>query len=349
MKTEQLNYFLPQELIAQQPASVRSDSKLLVLERATGKIVDSQFSDVANFLSAGDCLVLNDTKVLPARFFVRRDTGGKLEGLFLAQNPDGTWEIMLKGTRKLNVGDTIVLKDKQRNDFCPAVLLEKQGEGRCRLELEADLGTEAVLEEVGFPPLPPYIKRDDDPALAKVDKQRYQTVYARRPGAVAAPTAGLHFTEGLIGQLKRAGVCFAYITLHVGAGTFKPVTVENLEEHQIHREQFSIDEENVRIIDKARKEGGRIIPVGTTSTRTLETIAADSKIKAVEGSTDLFITPGYEFKITDAMITNFHLPKSTLLALVGAFAGLDNVLAAYKHAIEKRYRFYSYGDAMLII
>jgi S-adenosylmethionine:tRNA ribosyltransferase-isomerase len=349
METERLNYSLPPELVAQQPASVRTDSRLLVLERATGKIIDSQFNNIVDFLSAGDCLVLNDTKVLPARFFARRITGGKLEGLFLAQNSDGTWEIMLKGTRKLSPGDLVILKNKERSDFCEALLLEKQAQGRCRLQLKIDTEAETVLEEIGFPPLPPYIKRDDDPTTAQKDKQRYQTVYARRTGAVAAPTAGLHFTEDLIEQLKRAGICFAYITLHVGAGTFKPVTTDNLEEHQIHQEQFSIDEENVRIINAAKSKGARIIPVGTTSTRTLETIAADSEIKAAKGSTDLFITPGYEFRMTDAMITNFHLPKSTLLALVGAFAGLDNVLAAYKHAIEQRYRFYSYGDAMLII
>jgi S-adenosylmethionine:tRNA ribosyltransferase-isomerase len=349
MKTEQLNYFLPPELVAQQPVSVRTDSRLLVLNRATGGVLDSRFSNIADFLSAGDCLVLNNTKVLPARFFAKRDTGGKLEGLFLARNPDGAWEIMLKGVRKLGVGDTIILKDREKCDFCEAVLLEKQGQGRCLLRLQIDSDTETVLERIGFPPLPPYIKRDDDPDLARIDEQRYQTVYARYAGAVAAPTAGLHFTEELIEQLKRAGICFAYITLHVGAGTFKPVTVENLEDHQIHQERFSIDEENAHIINAAKSKGGRIIPVGTTSTRTLETIASGSGIKAARGSTDLFITPGYQFKITDAMITNFHLPKSTLLALAGAFAGLDNILAAYKHAIEQRYRFYSYGDAMLII
>jgi S-adenosylmethionine:tRNA ribosyltransferase-isomerase len=349
MKTEKLNYYLPSELIAQHPLAVRSDSRLLVLNRATGEILDSRFSNIGDFLSPGDCLVLNDTKVLPARFFARRTTGGKLEGLFLAQNTDRTWDTMLKGTRKLNPGEILILKDKQKADFCKAVLLEKQARGRCRLKLKTQADTETVLDKIGFPPLPPYIKRDDDLALAKMDKLRYQTVYARHTGAVAAPTAGLHFTERLIEQLKQTGICFAYITLHIGTGTFKPVTTENLEDHQIHQERFSIDEENVRIINAAKSKGGRIIPVGTTSTRTLETIAAGSKINAVSGTTSLFIKPGYKFKITDAMITNFHLPKSTLLALVVAFAGLDNILAAYNHAIEQRYRFYSYGDAMLII
>jgi S-adenosylmethionine:tRNA ribosyltransferase-isomerase len=349
MKTEKLNYYLPPELIAQHPLRIRSDSRLLVLNRTTHEIFDSRFGNIGDFLLPGDCLVLNDTKVLPARFFARRATGGKLEGLFLAENSDRTWDIMLKGTRKLNPGDLLILQDKQRGDFCKAILLEKQSEGKCLLRLKTEADTETVLDKIGFPPLPPYIKRDDDPTLAEMDKLRYQTVYARHTGAIAAPTAGLHFTDRLIEQLKQAGICFAYITLHVGTGTFKPITTENLENHQIHQERFSIDEENAQIINTTKNQGGRIIPVGTTSTRTLETIASGSKIKAVTDSTGLFIKPGYKFKITDAMITNFHLPKSTLLALVAAFAGLDNILAAYNHAIEQRYRFYSYGDAMLII
>jgi len=322
---------------------------LLVLNRSAGDIFDSRFSSIGNFLSTGDCLVLNDTKVLPARFFARRTTGGKLEGLFLTGNSDNNWVVMLKGTRRLNPGDILILKDRQKADFCRAELLEKQARGRCLLRLKTEADTETVLDKIGFPPLPPYIKRDDDPAAADIDKTRYQTVYARKTGAVAAPTAGLHFTKPLIEQLKQAGISFAYITLHVGAGTFKPVTAEELDGHQIHQERFSIDQENARIINTAKNKGGRIIPVGTTSTRTLETIAAGPQIKPATGSTGLFIKPGYKFKITDAMITNFHLPKSTLLALVAAFAGLENILAAYNHAIEQRYRFYSYGDAMLLI
>ena len=349
MKTEKLNYYLPQELIAQHPCPVRSNSRLLVLNRSTGDTIDSRFSSVGDFLSPGDCLVLNDTKVLPARFFARKTTGGKLEGLFLGQNSDNNWIVMIKGARRLSAGEIIILKDRQKNDFCETELLEKQARGRCLLRLKTAADTEAVLEAVGYPPLPPYIKRDDDPARADIDKTRYQTVYARKNGAIAAPTAGLHFTEPLIEQLLQAGISFAYITLHVGAGTFKPVTAENLDNHQIHQEQFSIDKENARIINTAKNRGGRIIPVGTTSTRTLETLAARPPIVATTGSTELFIKPGYKFKITDAMITNFHLPKSTLLALVGAFAGLENILAAYNHAILQQYRFYSYGDAMLII
>jgi S-adenosylmethionine:tRNA ribosyltransferase-isomerase len=228
-------------------------------------------------------------------------------------------------------------------------VLEKKQDGKCRLRLEASEDVETILDNVGFPPLPPYIKRGDDTQIAAADRIRYQTVYARKPGAVAAPTAGLHFTEELIKRLKRAGICFAYLTLHVGTGTFKPVTTENVEEFQIHKEQFSIDKENAMIINAAKSKGGRIIPVGTTSTRVLETIACNSQIEAATDTTELFITPGYKFKITDAMITNFHLPKSTLLALVSAFAGLEKILTAYKHAVEERYRFFSYGDAMLII
>jgi S-adenosylmethionine:tRNA ribosyltransferase-isomerase len=293
--------------------------------------------------------VLNDTKVLQARFFGRRSTGGKAEGLFLAETETGIWQVLLKAARKVKSGDVLYLKDKAKKDFCRTVVLEREAEGRCRLKLETDANVETILDKIGFPPLPPYIKRDDDLAAAEIDERRYQTVYAKIPGAVAAPTAGLHFTKPLIERLKRAGVCFAYITLHVGTGTFKPITTENLEDHEMHQEQFSIDEENTRIINAAKDKGGRIIAVGTTSIRALETVAANSHIEANSSETTLFIKPGYKFKIVDAMITNFHLPKSSLLALVAAFAGLDNILAAYNHAIEQRYRFYSYGDAMLII
>jgi len=349
MRTEKLSYDLPQELIAQEPLSVRSDSRLLVQKRAGDGILDSRFSHIGDFLLPGDCLVLNDTKVMPARFFAHRPTGARLEGLFLSEDADGVWTVYLKGTHKLKPGEAVFLKDKHKTDFCQAVLLEKAKEGKCRLQIKSDADAHTVLEIIGFPPLPPYIKRDDDPARAASDASRYQTVYARQAGAVAAPTAGLHFTESLIEQLKQAGIRFAFVTLHVGAGTFKPITAENIEDHKIHREWFSIDEENAGIINTAKNDGGRIIPVGTTSTRVLETIACGSPIKAGSGTTELFITPGYQFKMTDALITNFHLPKSSLLALVAAFAGLEKVLAAYHHAIEQRYRFYSYGDAMLII
>lgn len=349
MKTDELDYHLPPELIAQQPLAVRSDSRLLVLDRATGRLEDTTFNRVARFLLPGDCLVLNDTKVLPARFFARRRTGAKIEALFLAEAGPRIWEVMVKGVRRIRAGETLYLKDRHKNDCCTAVLLEKIAEGRCLLRIDADTDARDILDRIGFPPLPPYIKRHDDPETADSDRRQYQTIYARIPGAVAAPTAGLHFTEKLIEQLKQLGITFAYITLHVGAGTFMPVTAEKLEDHNIHAERFSIDAENARIINSAKKNARRIIPVGTTSVRTLETTASASPLQACAGTTDLFIIPGYKFKITDAMITNFHLPKSTLLALVAAFAGLDDILAAYKHAIDLKYRFYSYGDAMLIV
>jgi S-adenosylmethionine:tRNA ribosyltransferase-isomerase len=348
MKTDELNYYLPAELIAQQPVGVRSDSKLLVFNRSSSELTDSTFSRIGDFLLRGDCLVLNDTKVLPARFFGERGSGGKLEALFLAERSPGVWEVMLKGSRKVRQGEIVCLKDKTKNDFCEAEILNKTDQGGCRLKIKTDANVETILEKIGFPPLPPYIKRGRDQSQAAIDKLRYQTVYARHTGAVAAPTAGLHFTDQLIKQLKQTGIHFAYITLHIGEGTFKPITTDNLEEHKIHQEQFSINEKNAQIVNTTKEKGGRIIAVGTTSARALETIANGSQVKAATGTTNLFIKPGYKFKIANAMVTNFHLPKSTLLALVAAFAGLKNILAAYQHAIEKQYRFYSYGDAMLI-
>jgi len=349
MRTEELDYHLPPELIAQRPCCVRSSSRLLVLERSGGKLVDSRFDKIADFLLPGDCLVLNDTKVLPARFFARRASGGKLEGLFLSESEKGIWMVYLKGARKVKTGESIYLRDKEKQDFCRAAMLERPDDDRCSLKIETDDNLETVLERVGFAPLPPYIKRTDDLSIAELDKFWYQTVYARCSGAVAAPTAGLHFTEELIGQLKNKGICFAYITLHTGAGTFKPITAKILEEHKIHQEQLSINEKNAQIINGAKEKGGRIIAVGTTSVRTLETVTKGSGVKAGSGTTKLFIKPGYKFRVVDGMITNFHLPRSTLLALVAAFAGLENTLMAYHHAIERRYRFYSYGDAMLIL
>jgi len=346
MRTDRLHYDLPAELIAQAPADSRSASRLLVLDRSTGRLTDSQFACLGDFLRPGDCLVLNDTKVLPARFFLRRHTGAALEGLFLAER-EGLWEVMLKGARKVKPGECLQIKDRHGQDSRAAELIEKKAKGVCLLKVEGS--AEMVLEAVGFPPLPPYIRRDSDPDQAEQDRQRYQTVYARRPGAVAAPTAGLHFTEPLLDQLKGAGVCFASVTLHVGTGTFKPVTVDELDQHEIHREWFQLDQATAETINAARAAGRRIIAVGTTATRVLETVAAEGRVEPAEGDTNLFITPGYSFQIVDAMITNFHLPQSTLLALVAAFTSLEQILAAYHHAIAHRYRFYSYGDAMLIV
>jgi len=256
---------------------------------------------------------------------------------------------MLKGLGKVRVGERIHLVDAERDDFCVAEVVSKPGGGRCVLQVEHEGGSIEVLERIGFPPLPPYIKRGDDVGQAATDKERYQTVFAREMGAVAAPTAGLHFTEDLIEELKNDGVYFAFVTLHVGAGTFKPVKVAELEDHEMEAERFSIDDENAELINKTRRDGGRVVAVGTTVVRTLEWVAQSGLVRACDGATELFVQPGYDFKIVDAMVTNFHLPKSTLLALVGAFAGLENVFGAYRHAVEQRYRFYSYGDAMLIL
>jgi S-adenosylmethionine:tRNA ribosyltransferase-isomerase len=349
MKTKELDYCLPTELVAQQPAKNRSQSRLLVLDRLNDRLTDNRFDKIGQFLRKGDCLVLNDTKVLPAKFFARRQTGGSLEGLFLHQQQNQLWEVLLKGLGKIKTGERIQLTGMEGEKYCFAELVEKKAEGRCLLKIEAEEPAQKTLEKIGFPPLPPYIRRDTDLDQAFKDRLRYQTVYARNFGAVAAPTAGLHFTKKLIEKLKTQGVEFAYVTLAVGEGTFKPVTSETLEEHQIHEEQFSIDEKNARIINRVKETGGRIIAVGTTSVRVLETAASSGKLSATAGATRLFIRPGYKFKIVDAMITNFHLPQSTLIALVGAFTGLDAILAAYRYAIEKRYRFYSYGDAMLIL
>ncbi|MHC4264762.1 MAG: tRNA preQ1(34) S-adenosylmethionine ribosyltransferase-isomerase QueA [Planctomycetota bacterium] len=348
MKTDELNYELPSELIAQEPSKQRSQSRLLVLRRAENRLINSRFSDIGSFLEAGDCFVLNDTKVLQSRFFAQRRTGGRLEGLFLTEKEGGLWEVIFKGAGKVKEGEKVLVKDKRQEDYCGAVVEAKMDKGIVHLRIKTEGAAEEILEEIGFPPLPPYIKRGRDLNIAEADRQRYQTVYARQPGAVAAPTAGLHFTEELIGHLKKKGIDFAYITLHVGLGTFRPVTTQVLEEHQMHSELYSIDEREAEMINTAKERGGRVIAVGTTSVRALESSIQRGKVKACEGDTSLFITPGYQFKLIDGMVTNFHLPKSTLLALVGAFAGVEQILSAYRHAVEQQYRFYSYGDAMLI-
>ncbi|MBL7106152.1 MAG: tRNA preQ1(34) S-adenosylmethionine ribosyltransferase-isomerase QueA [Phycisphaerae bacterium] len=347
MRTDELDYNLPHELIAQEPSADRSQSRLMVLDKKNGEIVDSSFSMLCSFLKQGDLLVINDTKVLPARFFARRKSGARLEGLFLHQTHDNLWQVMLKGVRKLKTGEKFWLLDKHAEVFCEAQLSSRDANA-CLFEIDTKDSASVVLKKIGFAPLPPYIKRDDDLDVASQDIQRYQTIYAKKDGAVAAPTAGLHFSEEIFDQLKKNDISIAKVTLHVGAGTFKPVTEENLENHQIHHEYYSIDQSNAEIINNAKSQSRRIIAVGTTSVRTLETVGTSGLVKPACGMTDLFILPGFEFKIIDAMITNFHLPKSTLLALVGAFAGMDKMQKAYRHAIEQQYRFYSYGDAMLI-
>ncbi|MBW8035880.1 MAG: tRNA preQ1(34) S-adenosylmethionine ribosyltransferase-isomerase QueA [Planctomycetes bacterium] len=349
MKTSSLNYNLPSELIAQKPAHLRTLSRLLVMDRSKNTLHDRNFPDIIEYLDPGDCLVLNDTKVIPARFFARKTTGAKLEGLFIAAHESGTWQVMLKNARKIKKEDHLIITDRQGNDFCRARAIDRTPTGQWLIEPESNDTPEQILEKIGFAPLPPYIKRSPDKQTDQSDLTRYQTVYARQTGAIAAPTAGLHFTDQLLEKIKQKGAQLAYVTLHVGAGTFKPVTADNLADHDIHSETYSLDEKNARIINDAIAKNKRIIAVGTTTVRTLETIAKQRNLTPQTGDTKLFISPPYDFKVVDAIITNFHLPKSTLLALIAAFAGLEEVQNAYKHAIQKKYRFYSYGDAMLII
>jgi S-adenosylmethionine:tRNA ribosyltransferase-isomerase len=347
MKTESINYNLPAELIAQSPAQKRDESQLLVMQRPTS-LTDKKFSDIIDYINPGDCLVVNNTKVVCARFFAARKTGAKIEGLYLQSENNG-WVVMLKNSRKIKPGEELTLFDRDKIPHSKATAIEKLPNGQWILNVDTDLSPEEFLANIGYAPLPPYIKRPDGGEDCQTDIQRYQTVYADQSGAVAAPTAGLHFTEDLLQQLKDKGVKIAYLTLHVGAGTFKPVTADDLDDHQIHSEKYQLDAENAEIINNAKTAGGKIIAVGTTSVRTLESIAQNGKVCAKSGATELFIQPGYEYKIVDAMVTNFHLPKSTLIALVAAFTGLENIMTAYQYAIEKGYRFYSYGDAMLIL
>jgi S-adenosylmethionine:tRNA ribosyltransferase-isomerase len=352
MRTELLDNPLPPELIAQQPAENRADARLLILNRTDGSLADSCFARIGEFLRPGDCLVLNDTKVIPAKFYLRRSAAAKTEGLFLAEKSSGLWHVLLKNSRRIKAGQALWLCDRAGDNFCTAEAVNRLRDGSWLLKINPDSYhgcAEAVLEKIGFAPLPPYIKRADDTTVNRTDRVRYQTVYARCPGAIAAPTAGLHFSKQLIKQLKKDGVHFAYLTLHVGPGTFRPITTKNLQAHRMEAEWFRLDGQNAAIINTARQKKGRIIAVGTTSVRTLETVVQNNTVKAASGRTRLFIRPGYTFKIVDALVTNFHLPKTTLLSLVAAFAGLQNVLNAYRHAVEKKYRFYSYGDAMLII
>ncbi len=348
MKTEDLNYSLPQELIAQHPSEKRRQSRLLVLDRAAKTRADRRFSDLGGYLQAGDCLVLNNTKVVPARFYGRKQTGAQLEGLFIHEEPDGEWQVLLKNARKVKSGEEIELLDRTGSVWGRAVTNRSEVKGQWRLRPNEPIDAFSALEQIGLPPLPPYIKRGREDTSTPEDLQRYQTVYATQPGAVAAPTAGLHFDEPTLEKIKNLGVELAYITLHVSIGTFRPVQTETLDEHPMHEERYEVGKGAAATINDTVDVGGRIIAVGTTSVRTLESVAKNHHIQPAQGQTKLFIQPGYNFKIVDAILTNFHLPKSTLLALVGAFAGIDTVLNAYQHAIKQKYRFYSYGDAMFI-
>ena len=348
MRTEDLNYELPDELIAQTPAQRRKMSRLLVIDRKTGSLSDCVFGDLIDYLNPGDCLVLNNTKVIPARFYAQKITGGQLEGLFLYEEHPGQWQVLLKNARKINSGDTLELLGRDLKPWCKAVATKSAEGGQWLLAPESGDDALAVMEQIGFAPLPPYIKRTKGDGHVEEDLDRYQTVYAQAAGAVAAPTAGLHFDQPMLDAIIAKGVKLAYVTLHVGIGTFRPVQTETLDEHPMHEERYEISEQAAGVINDTVQSEGRIIAIGTTSVRTLESVAKDRQVVAEKGRTRLFIQPGYTYKIVDAIVTNFHLPKSTLLALVGAFAGMDEIMKAYRHAIEQEYRFFSYGDAMFI-
>ncbi|WP_077327191.1 tRNA preQ1(34) S-adenosylmethionine ribosyltransferase-isomerase QueA [Virgibacillus siamensis] len=342
MNIEDFDFDLPEELIAQTPLKDRAASRLLVLNRDDNSIEHQHFKDIRNYFKAGDCLVLNDTRVLPARLYgVKQDTGAKIEILLLHQQENDTWEVLAKPARKVKEGTTILFGDGKIRATCTGI---KEHGGRL-LDFEYEGIFYEVLDELGEMPLPPYIKKQ------LPEKERYQTVYAKEEGSAAAPTAGLHFTNELLDELKEMGVIITFITLHVGLGTFRPVSVDNIDEHTMHAEFYHMTHETADTLTKVKENNGRIISVGTTSTRTLETITRDNNGKFVESSgwTDIFIYPPYEFQAIDGLITNFHLPKSTLIMMVSALADRDSILKAYNEAVQERYRFFSFGDAMLIL
>lgn len=341
LTTEDFDFDLPEELIAQTPLKDRDHSRLLVLDRTTGEMSDKHFHDILEELHSGDALVMNNTRVLPARLYGEKtETGAHLEVLLLTNTEGDTWETLIKPAKRAKVGTRITFGDGRLQ----AVVKEELEHGGRIIEFEYEGIFLETLESLGEMPLPPYIKeRLEDP-------DRYQTVYAKENGSAAAPTAGLHFTKELLAEIEAKGVELVYLTLHVGLGTFRPVSVDKIEEHHMHSEFYRLTEEAASRLNQVRQNGGKIIAVGTTSIRTLETIGTkfDGEIKADSGWTDIFITPGYQFKVVEAFSTNFHLPKSTLVMLVSAFAGRELTLAAYQHAIDERYRFFSFGDAMFV-
>lgn len=341
MNVEEFDYDLPESLIAQTPLKDRDQSRLLVLGRNSGNIEHKHFKDVINYLETGDTLVLNDTRVMPARLFgLKEETGAKVEMLMLTRIENNDWEVLLKPAKRIKVGNKLSFGEGKIIAECIEEL--DQGGRIMRLHYEGIL--EERLNKLGEMPLPPYIKeRLDDP-------DRYQTVYAKESGSAAAPTAGLHFTDELLDEIRAKGINIAFITLHVGLGTFRPVSVEDINDHEMHSEYYQMTQETANLLNQTKKEGHRIISVGTTSTRTLETIRRDyNEFVAVSGWTDIFIYPGFTYKAIDGLITNFHLPKSTLVMLVSAFSSRENILNAYKEAVKLEYRFFSFGDAMLII
>ncbi|MDD5559056.1 tRNA preQ1(34) S-adenosylmethionine ribosyltransferase-isomerase QueA [Candidatus Methylomirabilis sp.] len=352
LRTADFDYILPPDLIAQAPAPERDRSRLLVLDRSTGVLQDRIFRDIPEYLVPGDLLVINEAKVIPARLFGRSERRHRIEVLLLLEVETDCWEALVKPSRQIRVGDRLALAD----ETITAEVIEKRGEGRHLLKLVYDGTLSDLLWQFGQMPVPPYIKRQPsltptpstlDPST--LDRDRYQTVYAKHEGAIAAPTAGLHFTPELIETLTRQGVAVAPITLYVGPGTFRPVRVEEVSAHRMEPERYMIPEQTALAVKAARREGRRVIAVGTTTVRALEHAAVNGDVRSGAGVTDLFIYPGYRYTCIDALITNFHLPRSTLFMLVSAFAGRQAVLAAYHEAIALRYRFYSYGDAMLIV
>ncbi|MCX7780432.1 MAG: tRNA preQ1(34) S-adenosylmethionine ribosyltransferase-isomerase QueA [Negativicutes bacterium] len=339
MLLSEFDYDLPEELIAQKPCEPRDHSRLLVLDRKTGIISHKRFYNLPDYLEPGDALIFNNTKVIPARLIgVRADTGGKVEIFLLTRKNGNDWEVLVKPGKRARPGTVISFGDILR---CEILSATDFGGRVVRFSFQGVF--EKILEELGETPLPPYIKERLD------DKSRYQTVYAREQGSAAAPTAGLHFTPELMRRIAAKDVNLGFITLHVGLGTFRPVAVEDITQHVMHSEYYSISKETAELINETKRRGRRVIAIGTTSVRTLEANGENGQIQAQSGWTDIFIYPGYQFKIVDAICTNFHLPKSTLLMLVSAFAGRDKILAAYEEAVREQYRFFSFGDAMLIL
>lgn len=348
MHINDFDYELPEELIAQKPADKRDASRLLVVHRETGETEHRHFYDILEYLNEGDCLVLNNSKVLPARLYGIKDgTGAKVEFLLIKRIDGDRWETMVRPGKRLKPGDSVMFSE---DPLLKADIIDYGNDGTRIVEFSYDGIFMERLEEIGSMPLPPYIERQSE----NEDRDRYQTVYCREEGSVAAPTAGLHFTEELIEKARAKGVELAYVTLHVGIGTFRPVKCENIEDHSMHFEEYHIDEKTAEIINRAKAEGRRVISVGTTSTRTVESAAYFDEekgcwqVRSGENSTGIFIYPGYEFRIIDSLITNFHLPKSTLLMLISALYDREKILEVYQEAIRERYRFFSYGDAMFI-
>jgi S-adenosylmethionine:tRNA ribosyltransferase-isomerase len=344
LRTADFDYTLPEELVASHPADRRDRSRLLVLDRVGGQVVDRRFPDLLEYLAEGDALVVNDTRVFPARLTGQKPTGARAEVLLLRPLPDeaeGAWQALVRPGGKLKPGRVVDIEDGFR-----VVVEDSFEDGSRRVRLEGEGDPWDLIERHGEVPLPPYIGRPGDAS----DRERYQTVYARERGSVAAPTAGLHFTESLLEQVEAVGVSIVPLTLHVGVGTFRPVDAELVRDHRMHSERYEVSEAAARLLNRVRAGGSRVWAVGTTSARTLETaVSPDGGFVPGRGWTDLFIRPPYEFRAVDGLLTNFHLPRSSLLMLVAALAGRESVLAAYRHAIERRYRFYSYGDAMLVV